>query len=92
MLLLNNVHTAANTIWAILESLAIVVAALFAFNRMFKRIEKRFDAQDLRLGKIDYALFNSGKTGLVNKVDLLLEDFQIVKTDVAIIKAKRPTR
>ena len=41
-----------------------------------------------RLDKIDYALFNDGKTGLINKVDALMENQQIIKIDVEIMKAK----
>lgn len=41
-----------------------------------------------RLDRIDYALYNEGKTGLVNKVELLLENQQEIKIDVEVIKAK----
>lgn len=41
-----------------------------------------------RLDRIEYALYNDGKTGLINKVDQLVENQQIIKTEVEIIKAK----
>jgi hypothetical protein len=41
-----------------------------------------------RLDRIDYALYNDGHTGLINKVDKLVENQQIIKTEVEIIKAK----
>ena len=41
-----------------------------------------------RLDKIDYALYNDGRTGLVNKVDQLIERQQEIKIDVEIMKAK----
>ena len=41
-----------------------------------------------RLDRIEYALYNDGHTGLINKVDQLVENQQIIKTEVEIIKAK----
>jgi hypothetical protein len=41
-----------------------------------------------RLDRIEYALYNDGKTGLINKVDQLVENQQIIKTEIEIIKAK----
>ena len=41
-----------------------------------------------RLDKIDYALYNDGKTGLINKVDQLMENQQLIKIDVEVMKAK----
>lgn len=43
---------------------------------------------DLRTSKIEYALYNEGKTGIVNKVDSLLERQQEIKIDVEVLKAK----
>lgn len=39
-----------------------------------------------RLDKIDYALYNDGQTGLINKVDCLIERQQDIKIDVEILK------
>ena len=41
-----------------------------------------------RLDKIDYALYNDGRTGLVNKVDQLIENQQVIKIDVEVMKAR----
>lgn len=41
-----------------------------------------------RLDRIEYALYNDGKTGLINKVDDLLENQQAIKVDVEVMKAK----
>ena len=41
---------------------------------------------DKRLDRIEYALYNDGKTGLVQKVDSLVENQQTIKTDVEILK------
>jgi len=39
------------------------------------------------LNKIMYALYNDGHTGLINKVDHLLERQQEIKIDVEVMKA-----
>lgn len=44
---------------------------------------------DRRNSRIEYALYNDGKTGLINKVELLIENQAEIKTDIAVIKAKR---
>lgn len=41
---------------------------------------------DLR--KVMYALYNDGKTGLINKVDDLLENQQHIRIDVEVLKAR----
>ena len=41
-----------------------------------------------RLNRIEYALYNDGQTGLINKVDQLIENQQMIKIDVEVIKAK----
>ena len=40
------------------------------------------------LQKIMYALYNDGQTGLINKVDNLLEKQQQIKIDVEVLKSK----
>lgn len=41
-----------------------------------------------KLTKIEYALYNDGKTGLINKVEELLENQQSIKIDVEVMKAR----
>lgn len=43
---------------------------------------------DRRTTRIEYALYNDGKTGLINKVEELLENQQLIKVDVEVMKAK----
>ena len=40
-----------------------------------------------RLDRIEYALYNDGKTGLINKVDCLVENQAIIRTDLEVMKA-----
>ena len=41
-----------------------------------------------KLNRIEYALYNDGHTGLINKVDQLIENQNIIKIDVEVMKAK----
>lgn len=41
-----------------------------------------------KLDRVEYALYNDGKTGLINKVDAALVEISEIKTDVAVIKVK----
>jgi hypothetical protein len=56
------------------EHIDLMREELASFNRKFDRVE--------------YALYNNGQTGLINKVDALIQNQQIIKTDVEVMKAK----
>ena len=53
-----------------------------------KPILECLQEMDKRTTRIEYALYNDGKTGLINKVDALIENQQIIKVDVEVMKAK----
>lgn len=53
-----------------------------------KPLVNTMDEMDRRTSRIEYALYNDGKTGLINKVDNLIENQQIIKVDVEVMKAK----
>jgi hypothetical protein len=53
-----------------------------------KPLMEMLDAMDKRTNRIEYALYNDGKTGLINKVEALLENQQVIKVDVEVMKAK----
>lgn len=53
-----------------------------------KPIRQMIDEMDSRTSRIEYALYNDGLTGLINKVDSLIENQQIIKVDVEVMKAK----
>ena len=58
-------------------------------------IKKHTEGIEDKLAKIEYALFNDGQTGLINKVDQLIENQNIIKIDVEVMKAiyeSKPTR
>jgi hypothetical protein len=49
---------------------------------------RHFHQMDSRMRRVEYALYNDGKTGLINKVDSLIENQQCIKVDVEVMKAK----
>lgn len=59
-----------------------------AVSSIKEEICKDIEPLDKRLDRIEYALYNDGKTGLVNKVDALVENQQKIKTDVEVLKSK----
>lgn len=55
-------------------------------------IKKHTESIEDKLGRIEYALFNDGQTGLINKVDQLIENQNIIKIDVEVMKAKAESK
>lgn len=76
---LNNLNHISTSLWAILESIVIIISPVVLILKGQRKLDKRLD-------RIEYALFNDGKTGLVNKVDALIEKQQSIKEDVAVLK------
>jgi hypothetical protein len=74
----------------IVYSYFFVAAALLAGLSLIAKhtIQKHTDELKDQLAKITYALYNEGKTGLINKVEELLENQQQIKIDVEVMKAK----
>lgn len=61
---------------------------LMELREELKPIMECLNEMDKRTSRIEYALYNDGKTGLINKVEALLENQQVIRTDVEIMKAK----
>jgi hypothetical protein len=74
----------------IVYSYFFVAAALMAGLSMVARhaITKHTEELKDKLNRIEYALYNDGKTGLINKVEELLENQQAIKIDVEVMKAR----
>lgn len=74
----------------IVYSYFFVIAAVGAGIAMVARhtIAKHTEELKDQLNRITYALYNDGKTGLINKVDQLIENQQQIKIDVEVMKAK----
>lgn len=75
-----------NTVYSFVFVVGGVLAALgyVAKHQIQKHTEELKDT----LAKIEYALYNDGKTGLINKVDQLIENQQTIKIDVEVLKAR----
>ena len=74
----------------IVYSYFFVLAAIGAGISMIARhtIIKHTEELKDQLIKINYALYNEGKTGLINKVDQLIENQQCIRIDVEVLKSK----
>ena len=74
----------------IVYSYFFVGAALLAGMSIIAKhtIQKYTDELKDKLAKIEYALYNDGKTGLINKVEELLENQHSIKIDVEVMKSK----
>jgi hypothetical protein len=74
----------------IIYSYFFVIVALLAGVSMIARhaILKYTEELKDKLNRIEYALYNDGHTGLINKVDQLIENQQQIKIDVEVMKSK----
>ena len=80
----------SSDIATIIYSYFFIIAALLAGIAMIAKhtIAKYTEELKDKLNRIEYALYNDGKTGLINKVEELLENQQQIKIDVEVLKAK----
>jgi hypothetical protein len=78
----------------IVYSYFFVIAALLAGIGVIAKhtIKKHTETIEDKLARIEYALFNDGQTGLINKVDQLIENQNIIKIDVEVMKAITETK
>jgi hypothetical protein len=74
----------------IIYSYFFVVVALLAGVGMIAKhtIKTHTEAIEDKLARIEYALYNDGKTGLINKVEELLANQQCIRIDVEVLKSK----
>jgi hypothetical protein len=74
----------------IVYSYFFVAAAMFAGLGIIARLSIKKHTEELKdkLSRIEYALYNDGKTGLINKVEELLENQHLIRVDVEVMKAK----
>ena len=81
----------SRTDWStIIYSYFFVGAALLASISYIAKhaIKTHTESIEDKLARIEYALYNDGKTGLINKVEELLEHQQSIKIDVEVMKSK----
>jgi len=78
----------------VIYSYFFVGAALLAGIAMIAKhtIKTHTEAIEDKLARIEYALYNDGQTGLINKVEELLVNQQAIRLDVEIMKVKAETK
>jgi len=78
----------------IVYSYFFVTAAVLAGISVIARhaIKTHTETIEDKLARIEYALYNDGQTGLINKVEELLINQQAIKIDVEVMKAKSETK
>lgn len=74
----------------IVYSYFFVTAAILAGVGIIAKhsIQKHTEELKDKLNRIEYALYNDGHTGLINKVDQLIENQNLIKIDVEVMKAR----
>lgn len=78
----------------IVYSYFFVTAAVLAGISVVAKHTIRTHTDELKdqISKITYALYNDGQTGLINKVDQLIENQNLIKIDVEVMKAKTESK
>jgi len=69
-------------------ALAQLVALILGGFRIWRKIDTRLTAQDNKLAKIEYALFNDGR-GMEQQLKEVHKNQQLLITEVAVLKAVR---
>ena len=71
----------------------VLAATLTGLGYVAKHyIQRQTDELKDKLARIEYALYNDGQTGLINKVDTLIENQQQIKIDVEVLKSRRRSK
>lgn len=83
--MLTNWNLASGAIWATMESIVIVSTAIYLFQRVFKKIDKRLD-------KIEYQLHNNGGESMKDAIDRIETDVIELRINQAVIKARLETQ
>jgi hypothetical protein len=78
----------------IVYSYFFVTAAVLAGIGVIAKHTIRTHTDELKdqLSRITYALYNEGQTGLINKVDQLIENQNLIKIDVEVMKARAESK
>lgn len=71
----------ANTLVGIAVGVLNIMVVFGGGFKVYINIVKKLD-------RVEYALYNDGKTGLINKVDALIDTQQKIKTELEILKIK----
>ncbi len=69
-------------------ALAQLIALILGGFKIWRKIDTRLTAQDNKLSKIEYALFNDGR-GMEQQLKEVHKNQQFLITEVAVLKAVR---
>jgi hypothetical protein len=69
-------------------ALAQLIALVLGGFKIWRKIDTRLTAQDTKLSKIEYALFNDGR-GMEQQLKEVHKNQQLLITEVAVLKAVR---
>jgi hypothetical protein len=78
------VNITLDTTLALAQLIALVVGGF----HIWRKIDTRLTAQDSKLSKIEYALFNDGR-GMEQQLKEVHKNQQLIITEVAVLKAVR---
>jgi hypothetical protein len=78
------VNITLDTTLALAQLIALVVGGF----KIWRKIDTRLTAQDTKLSKIEYALFNDGR-GMEQQLKEVHRNQQLLITEVAVLKAVR---
>jgi hypothetical protein len=81
MMNLMNGNLFFGALWALADTLMILGGGFRIYSTMTRRLDR-----------IEYAIFNDGKTGMKDKIDSLVENQQKVMTDIEILKVTKANR
>jgi hypothetical protein len=76
-----------DTIRTLLDIFFLVVALPVTGFKIWRKLDERLTAQDSKLARIEYALFNDGR-GMEQQLKEVHRNQQAVITDLAVLKAK----
>jgi len=87
-------HLAAPDTATIVYSYFFVIAAILGGISIIAKytIAKHTNELKDKLSRIEYALYNDGQTGLINKVDYIMENQNLIKIDVEVLKVQTQTK
>lgn len=70
----------------VLELFFLLVALPISAWKVWRKLDERLTAQDGKLAKIEYALFNDGR-GMEQQLKEVYKNQQVVITEMAVLKA-----
>lgn len=76
-----------DTIRSLLDIFLLVIALPITGFKIWRKLDERLTAQDAKLARIEYALFNDGR-GMEQQLKEVHRNQQAVITDLAVLKAK----